>query len=219
MYPWWYYTMAKLVLVRHGESQWNAIGRWTGWTDIPLTREGMMEAERAGLALKGINFAVAFTSKLIRARQTLDFILKELKHSGKLPIYEDAALNERNYGDYTGKNKWEIKKTVGDAAFQALRRGWDNPIKNGETLKDVYGRVIPYYQNNILPYIVKRENVLVVAHGNSLRALVKYLENIPDAQAAAIELNTGEIVEYEISPDGKIDNKKIITVRTDTHPQ
>lgn len=200
--------MAYLILVRHGESEWNAKGVWTGLTDIPLSEKGREEARLAGKALKNSKIDLAYTSPLVRARQTLDEIKSVLGFSN-LPTIESKALNERDYGDLTGKNKWEIEKKVGEDKFQMIRRGWNTPIQNGETLKDVYDRVVPYYQKEILPKLKEEKNVLIVAHGNSLRALVKYLENISDKDVENLEIATGEIYIYEINQGGKIVSKEI----------
>src|SRR6185437_14622566 len=133
------------------------------------------EARRTGETLKDIHFDYAYTSALTRAQQTLEEILKVINQQP--PITQNQALNERNYGNYTGKNKWEVQKELGDEEFQKLRRSWDYPPPNGESLKMVYERVLPYYQTEIEPKLKEGKNVLVAAHGNSLRALVKYLEN------------------------------------------
>lgn len=199
--------MSYLVLVRHGESLWNAKGLWTGWTDIGLSEKGREEAREAGKAIKDINFQVAFISPLKRARETLEEIEKVL--GLKLPRIQSAAITERDYGDYTGKNKWEVKKEIGDEAFLNLRRSWDYPVPNGESLKDVYDRVVPYYNETILPELINNKNVLVSAHGNSLRALVKFLDNLSDEDVAKLEIPTGQVLVYEISPDGKISSKEI----------
>lgn len=199
--------MAKLILVRHGESLWNAKGVWTGLTDISLSNKGIEEAKLSGNALKNSKIDLAYSSPLIRAKQSLDEIKSALGLS-KLPTIENKALNERDYGDLTGKNKWEIEKEVGRDKFQSIRRGWNMPIKNGETLKDVYNRVVPYYQSEILPKLKEGKNVLIVAHGNSLRALVKYLESISDEGVEKLEIATGEIYIYKVGNDGKIIEKK-----------
>lgn len=198
--------MAYLVLVRHGESKWNKQGLWTGWTDIELDEKGKEVGRKDGELLKNINFNMSFTSKLKRAQQTLEEIKKVI---GDIPTEENFALNERNYGIFTGKNKWEIEKEVGEEEFLKIRRGWDVPIKDGETLKDVYERVVPYYEQDILPKIKKGENVLISAHGNSLRALVKFLENISDEQISSIELEVGEVYIYQMDENGKIISKEI----------
>lgn len=201
--------MANLILIRHGESEWNAKGVWTGLTDISLSKKGREEARLAGESLKNIKIDIAFTSALKRAKETLDEI-KKVSNLGSLPTLENKALNERDYGEFTGKNKWEIEKKVGKDKFQKIRRGWNVPIKNGETLKDVYNRVVPYYQKEILPKLIMGKNILISAHGNSLRALVKYLENISDKGVENLEIATGEIYIYNIDNKGNIISKPTI---------
>ncbi len=199
--------MAYLVLVRHGKSEWNEKGLWTGWRDIPLAPKGFEEAKSTGEQLKDIHFDYAYTSALIRAKQTLDEILKVIGQNP--PIVADQALNERDYGDYTEKNKWDIQKEVGEEEFQKIRRSWDYPPPNGESLKMVYARAVPYFESEIEPKLKEGKNVLISAHGNSLRALVKYLENIPDDQIATLEIGTGEAYVYQIDANGKVESKEI----------
>ncbi len=199
--------MTNLILVRHGESEWNAKGIWTGLIDIPLSEKGREEARLVASALKGIKIDIAYTSPLIRAKQTLDVIRNVLDYPN-LMTFEDKALNERDYGELTGKNKWEIKKRYGEEKFLQIRRDWDVPIPDGETLKDVYNRVVPYYQKEILPKLIDGKNVLIVAHGNSLRALVKYLENISDKGVEKLEIATGEIYVYNIDKGVNITSKE-----------
>lgn len=200
--------MAKLFLIRHGESEWNAKGLWTGWTDIGLSEKGREQARVAGEKLKGFQIDFAFTSTLIRAKQTLDEIKGVLGND--FPTVANKALNERNYGILTGKNKWEIKKEIGEEQFQSIRRGWNTPIQNGESLKDVYDRTIPYYQTEILPKLKEGKNVPVAAHGNSLRALTKYLENISDENISKLEIEVSEVDMFEIDSNGKVISKKIL---------
>lgn len=200
--------MAYLVLVRHGLSEYNKLGIWAGWDNPPLAPEGFEEAMRTGEDLKDIPVDVAYVSALLRAQQTLDIILKQLNIT-TIPVYKDQALNERDYGDYTAKNKWEVKKQLGDTEFQKLRRGWDYPIPNGESLKQVYERVIPYYKQEIEPKLKEGKNVLVSSSGNALRALVKYLEDVPDDKIASLEIGTGEAYIYEIDSQGKVINREI----------
>ena len=200
--------MAYLILVRRGESEWNEKGLWTGLADIGLTEKGKEEARLAGEKLKVLPVDFAFTSQLIRAKQTLDEVKNVLGID--VPTFEDKALNERDYGIYTGKNKWEIQKEVGEEQFQKIRRGWDVPIQNGESLKDVYNRVIPYYQSEILPKLKDGKNILIVAHGNSLRALTKYLENISDKNISKLEIEIGEVNVFEIDNNENIITKKIL---------
>lgn len=199
--------MAYLVLVRHGESKWNALGLWTGWKDIPLSQKGHAQAKNAAQVIKDINLDIAYTSVLKRSQQTLDDILREL-NSTNIKIIKQQALNERDYGDLTGKNKWKIKEEYGEEQFLKWRRSWDYPPPNGESLKDVYNRVVPYYKNEILPKLNEGKNVIIVAHGNSLRALVKYLENISDEDIANLEIGFGEVYVYTIN-NGKITSKEI----------
>lgn len=200
--------MAYLVLVRHGKSQWNKDGLWTGWRDIPLAPEGHAEAKRTGKELKNIHFNYAYTSDLIRAQETLDDILQEINQT-TLSVTKASEIKERNYGDFTEKNKWDIKNTIGEEEFQKIRRSWNFAPPNGESLQNVYDRVIPYYTTEILPKLLEGDNVLVAAHGNSLRALVKHLENIDEADIAKLEFGLGEAYVYQIDKDGKIVSKEI----------
>ena len=200
--------MAYFVLVRHGESEWNVKGVWTGWTDVDLSPKGREEAKAAGEALTDIQFDLAYTSTLKRAKNTF---LEIQKTTGQLaiPTTESAALNERNYGDLTGKNKWEVKEQVGEEEFQKIRRSWDYPPPNGESLKMVYERVVPYYETEILPKLKDGKNIIIAAHGNSLRALIKHLDNVSDEDIPNLELATGGIYIYQISPEGGITSKEI----------
>lgn len=194
---------ATLVLIRHGESEWNARNVWTGLTDIGLSDKGRKEASASALQLRDIPFSVAFTSGLKRAAETLSIILTSLGKS-ETPVTHATPLNERDYGIYTGKNKLEIKEQMGEVEFLKLRRGWDYPIPEGESLKKVYERVVPYFETHIKPLLEKGISVLVVAHGNSLRALMKYIEHISDEHISDVELATGEIVMYRIDASGAL---------------
>jgi 2,3-bisphosphoglycerate-dependent phosphoglycerate mutase len=200
--------MAYLILVRHGQSEWNVTGQWTGLTDVNLTEEGVKEAQKAAEALKGMQIHKAHTSKLKRAHQTLDEIKKALDLSD-IEVNQHEALNERNYGNYTGKNKWEVKEQLGEEAFLKLRRSWDHPVPGGESLKDVYTRVAPHFDTVILEDLKAGKNVIVAAHGNSLRALVKHLEDISEDDIPGVEIGTGEVYVYEINEDGKVLSKEI----------
>lgn len=200
--------MAYLVLVRHGESEWNSLGKWTGWTDVDLTEKGIEDAKKAGEALKDIHFDKGYVATLKRAKKTLDEMLKVLGQE-ELEVIEDKAVNERDYGDYTGKNKWEVQKEIGEEEFKKLRRGWDYPIPNGESLKMVYDRVVPFYEKNMLPELKSGKNVILSSSGNSLRALIKYLENLTEEEIASLEFGIGEVYVYEIDSDGKVANKEI----------
>jgi 2,3-bisphosphoglycerate-dependent phosphoglycerate mutase len=207
--------MSYLVLVRHGKSEWNKLGKWTGWTDVSLAEEGIQEAKNAGEQLKDIKFDLGFTSELKRAKETLNEI-KNATGQSDLQTIENTALNERDYGDYTGKNKWEVKDTVGEEEFQKIRRSWDFQLPNGESLKNVYERVVPYYTAEILPSLKDDKNIIIAAHGNSLRALVKYLEKIDDADISSLEIGTGEVYVYKIDPEGKVLSKEIRSANPNT---
>lgn len=200
--------MAKLALVRHGQSEWNVKNWWTGLTDVGLTEIGIKEAQSAGEQLKDIPFDIAFTSVLTRAKDTWKYISYQLAKK-EIETIENEALNERDYGDLTGKDKWEMKEKYGEEQFLKWRRGWDTPPPNGESLKDVYMRLIPYFESTILPKLKENKNVIIVAHGNSLRALVKYLENISEDVIPALEISTGEIYLYNLDNNGKIISKEI----------
>jgi 2,3-bisphosphoglycerate-dependent phosphoglycerate mutase len=199
--------MAYLVLVRHGKSEWNELGLWTGWHDVVLSPKGIEEAKQTGKALKDIHFDYAYTSALMRAQQTLSEILKVIDQNP--PIIKSQDLNERDYGDYTGKNKWDIQKEIGEEEFQKIRRSWDYLPPNGESLEMVYKRVFPYFQTEILPKLKDGKNVIIAAHGNSLRALVKYLENISNSDIATLEIGTGEAYVYQIDQQGVVTSKEI----------
>ena len=199
--------MAYLILVRHGTSVWNALGLWQGWTDIPLAQKGKEDALRAAESLRGIRIDRAYTSVLKRAKETWEIMKDALGIAP--PTVEHQALNERHYGIYQGKNKWQVKEDVGEEEFQRIRRSWDHPIPEGETLEDVYKRIVPYYQEHILPDLVAGKNVVLTAHGNSLRALVKYLEDLSIAEVLKLEFGIGEAYVYEVDEKGKVAGKEI----------
>ena len=200
--------MAYLALIRHGQSEWNALGLWTGLTNISLNDIGREEARHSADAIAGIPFHVAFTSELQRAHETLDEIL-QVSHQEGLSIIRNEALNERDYGELTGKNKWAIRDEYGEEQFLKWRRSWDDALPGGETLKDVYARVVPYYESQILPRLTQGQNVLVVAHGNSLRALVKHLEALSEQEVIGLEIGTAEVYLYQADTAGKILSKEI----------
>jgi 2,3-bisphosphoglycerate-dependent phosphoglycerate mutase len=195
--------MPQLVLIRHGESQWNLENRFTGWVDIPLTPKGEEEARAAGQKLKTFQFDCAFTSVLIRAQNTLRIVLEEIGQTG-IPIKEDKALNERMYGELQGLNKAETAKKFGDEQVKIWRRSFDVPPPGGESLKDTAARVLPYYESQILPELLANKKVLVVAHGNSLRSLVMRLEDL--SREAVLELNipTGAPLFYDMDDNGAV---------------
>ncbi len=201
--------MAKLFLVRHGQSEWNKLGLWTGWTDVSLDSDGIEEAKKAGEALKGEKIDTVYVSELKRTHQTFEKIKETCGQLG-LTCVIDKALNERNYGIHTGKNKWQVKEEIGEEAFQNIRRGWDVHITDGETLKDVYTRVVPYYEENIKKDLKEGKNVLVVAHGNTLRALIKHLEDLDENQVCDVEVGTGAVHCYSVDDAGKITSKEVL---------
>lgn len=200
--------MSYLVLVRHGQSEWNLLNQFTGHTDVGLTKKGEEEARAAAKLLQNISLHRAHTSDLKRAQQTLDLILEETNQKD-IPIKKHSAIKERDYGDLTGKNKDEAKAHFGDELFLKYRRSWDVAPPNGESLKDTSLRTIPYFETEIMRDLQEGHNVIVAAHGNSLRAMVKYLENIPDEEIPKLEIGTGEIYIYELDDDGTVINKEI----------
>lgn len=191
--------MAYLALARHGESEWNAKNLWTGWEDKVLTRKGFLEARKATNKLKNIKWNIVFESDLQRVKETAEVFIKTLKL--KLPVVETAALRERNYGIYTERNKDEVRKELGNKEFEKLHRGWNYPIKNGESLKQVYERVVPYYEKEIEPRLKEGQNVVVFASGNSLRALYKYLKNLSNEEIEHFEIPTGDCILLSFPPD------------------
>lgn len=199
--------MAYLVLVRHGESEYNAKSLWTGWANPSLTEKGKEQARHAGELLKDIHFDFVYTSVLKRAIETWEEINTILKTS--LTPIANQALNERDYGDMTGKNKWEVKETVGEEEFQRIRRSWDYPPPHGESLKMVYERVLPYYEKEILPKLREGKNIIIASSGNSLRALVKHLENVSDHDIPTLEFTTGGVYVYTLDNEGKVTNKDV----------
>ena len=191
-----------LVLVRHGQSEWNEKNLFTGWKNPPLTEKGITEAIAAARKISklAIAFDVHFTSKLLRAQQTGKIILDELDQNHILTI-QNLALNERNYGDLAGLNKDESRERWGEEQIRIWRRSFDTPPPGGESLKDTAERVIPYFQNQILPYLSTNKNVLICAHGNSLRALIMHLEGISPSEIVKLEIGTGEPLVYSGSKE------------------
>jgi len=191
-----------LVLVRHGESEWNKKNLFTGWRDIDLTENGIAEARAAGRRLKaqGIRFDVAFTSALKRAQRSLDFILEEMGQTS-IPVIRDQALNERDYGDLAGLNKDDARTRWGADQVHLWRRSYDVAPPGGESLKDTAARVLPYYVQEILPRVIRGENVLVSAHGNSLRALLMVLDRLSGEEIVKRELATGVPLVYRLNAD------------------
>ena len=198
-----------LVLVRHGESEWNKLNLFTGWRDVDLTETGVAEARQAGLLLKaeGLHFDVAFTSALKRAQRTLDIILGELGQTG-LETIKDQALNERDYGDLAGLNKDDARIKWGEEQVHIWRRSFDIPPPGGESLKDTAERVLPYYQARIWPEVKAGKTVIVAAHGNSLRALVMQLDGLSREEVLALNLGTGVPLVYRLNADGSTAGKR-----------
>jgi len=197
-----------LVLVRHGESEWNLRNLFTGWKDIDLTDKGVAEAQAAGRRLKalGLSFDVAFTSDLIRAQRSLDLILDEMGQT-QIPVSRDKALNERDYGDLSGLNKDDARAKWGAEQVHIWRRSYDVAPPGGESLKDTAARVLPYYIQEILPAVLQGKRVLIAAHGNSLRALVMVLERLSTDDILKREIGTGDPLIYRLNADSTVAEK------------
>ncbi len=200
-----------LVLVRHGQSEWNEKNLFTGWADVDLTERGIEEAHKAAQALKerGIRFDEAFTSDLVRAQHTLDIILEDLGQTD-IPVTKDKALNERDYGNLVGMNKDEARQRWGEEQVHIWRRSYDVRPPGGESLKDTAERAVPYFEKHILPRVQAGENVLVSAHGNSLRAIIMWLEKLTPEQVLKLELATGVPILYELNEKGEIVHKEVL---------
>ncbi len=195
--------MAQLVIIRHGQSQWNLENRFTGWVDVELSTKGIEEAKQAGEILKGYKFDEAFTSSLQRAQKTLDAIL-EISGQTDIPVTKNEALNERMYGDLQGLDKAETALKYGDEQVHIWRRSFDVPPPNGESLKDTAERVLPYYKENIEPLLKQGKNIIISAHGNSLRALIMYLENLTPDEILKKELGTARPIVYQLDENAKV---------------
>src|SRR5215475_2519613 len=201
-------TDRLLVLVRHGESEWNLKNLFTGWRDIDLTENGIKEARAAGRKLKaqGIRFAVGYTSALKRAQRSLDLILEEMGQKS-IPVVKNLALNERDYGDLSGLNKDDARKKWGEEQVHIWRRSYDVAPPGGESLKDTLARTLPYYITEILPRVIRGEHVLVSAHGNSLRALVMVLDKHTPESITQLNLETGVPMIYRLNADSTVASK------------
>ncbi|MCX7878332.1 MAG: 2,3-diphosphoglycerate-dependent phosphoglycerate mutase [Ignavibacteria bacterium] len=199
--------MPQLVLVRHGQSEWNKENRFTGWIDIPLSEQGEEEARNVGRKLRGFKFDKAFSSVLQRATKTYEIAAYEAGFMDLL-LEKDEALNERMYGDLQGLNKDECRKKFGDEQVHIWRRSYDVAPPRGESLKNTAERVLPYYKNKIEPLLKKGKNILIVAHGNSLRALVMHLEKLTGEQIVKVEIPTGVPIVYELDDNLNIVSKK-----------
>ena len=200
--------MAKLAIVRLGQSIWNLEDRFTGWVDVPLTEKGRAEARRAGERLRGIKFDVAYTSVLTRAQETLAIILDVLGQ--RPPVIRDQALNERHYGDLQGLNKKKTAEKYGADQVKLWRRSYDVPPPNGEALKNTAERTLPFFERSILGDLTIGKSVLVVAHGNSNRSIVMKLDGLSKEEVLALELGTGVPLVYEIAASGEVVSKEIL---------
>jgi 2,3-bisphosphoglycerate-dependent phosphoglycerate mutase len=198
----------NLILVRHGQSEWNAKNLFTGWKDPALTNQGVAEANNAGKLIlqKNIQFDLMYTSMLSRAQKTGDIILKVLNHK-EIPIIKNEALNERNYGSLAGLNKDDARKKWGEEQVHIWRRSFDIPPPDGESLKDTADRVLPYFEAEIMPKVISGSIILIAAHGNSLRALIMKLDSISSEDIVKLEIPTGAPIQYEFTADGIVDNK------------
>ena len=198
-----------LVLVRHGQSEWNLKNLFTGWRDIDLSEQGVAEARAAGRKLKaqGFQFDIAFTSALIRAQRTLDIMLDELGQRD-IPVFKDQALNERDYGDLVGLNKDDARKRWGEEQVHVWRRSYDVAPPGGESLRDTAARVLPYYIQEMLPRVLQGNRVLVSAHGNSLRALVMVLDRHTPESITKLNLDTGVPMIYRLNADSTVAEKR-----------
>jgi 2,3-bisphosphoglycerate-dependent phosphoglycerate mutase len=198
-----------LVLVRHGQSEWNLKNLFTGWRDVDLTEKGIEEARAAGRRLKaqGLRFDVAFTSVLVRAQRSLDLMLEEMGQKN-IAVLKDQALNERDYGDLSGLNKDDARAKWGEEQVRVWRRSYDVAPPGGESLRDTAARVLPNYIQEVLPRVLRGDNLIVVAHGNSLRALVMVLEHLSPAEIVVREIATGVPLIYRLNPDSTVAEKR-----------
>ena len=194
--------MKHVVLIRHGESQWNLENRFTGWVDVPLSPKGEQEAREAGEKVRAFRFDHAFTSVLTRAIRTLEIVLDVIGQPG-LPVEQDQALNERMYGELQGLNKTETVEKYGEAQVKVWRRSYDVRPPGGESLQDTAERVLPYYRERVWPRLAKGETLLVVAHGNSLRALVMHLDGLSREEVLELNIPTGAPLLYELNDQGQ----------------
>ena len=207
-----------LVLVRHGQSEWNLKNLFTGWRDVDLTETGHAEAKAAGqkLAAKGLKFDVAFTSVLMRAQKTCQHILDAVGQP-QLETIRDQALNERDYGDLSGLNKDDARAKWGEEQVHIWRRSYDIPPPGGESLRDTGARVWPYYMTEILPRVLRGENVLVAAHGNSLRSLLMVLDRLDREQILSVNLATGVPMVYKLKADSTVISKEVLGDMSGAH--
>lgn len=201
--------MATLVIVRHGQSEWNLKNRFTGWVDVDLSPKGIAEAREAGKKLSNFRFDAAFSSVLQRANKTLDAILEQNGQSN-LHVERNEALNERMYGDLQGMNKDEARKEFGEEQVHQWRRSYDIAPPGGESLKTTGDRTLPYFDSQIAPLLKAGKSIIIAAHGNSLRALVKHLEKLTPEEILAVEIPTGTPIVYELNEDLSVRKKTIL---------
>lgn len=200
---------STLVIVRHGQSAWNLENRFTGWVDVDITSKGEEEAKNAGEKLKNYKFDLAYTSNLKRAQRTLNIILETIGQSN-IPITKNEALNERHYGDLQGANKVETAAKYGEEQVHIWRRSFDIAPPKGESLKDTLARVLPYFENEIIPKLKAGKNIIIAAHGNSLRALIMYLEKLKPEEILQVEIPTGQPKEYQLDENLKVLSSKFL---------
>ena len=203
-------NLSYLVLIRHGQSEWNEKNLFTGWKNPPLTEKGIEEAELAGIRIKNLNidFSHYFTSALIRAQETGEIILNQFEKE-KITKTRSQNLNERDYGDLSGLNKDEAKKEWGEDQVHIWRRSFDIPPPGGESLKDTADRVLPYFEEEIKPLVEQGNNILICAHGNSLRSLIMSLEEISPSEIVKVELGTGEPILFSYSTESRFKRKDL----------
>lgn len=211
-------TDRLLVLVRHGQSDWNLKNLFTGWKDPDLTEKGVAEAKEAGRKLKaqGLTFDVAFTSELTRAQHTLRLALEEMGQTS-IPVTKNLALNERDYGDLSGLNKDDAREKWGEEQVHIWRRSYDVPPPGGESLRDTGARVWPYYLTDILPRVLRGQNVLVAAHGNSLRSVVMVLDRLSREEILNLNLATGVPMVYKLKADSTVASKDVLGDMSGAH--
>lgn len=200
--------MGKFIVTRHHESDWNHKGLWTGMRDRHLTDYGFKKSEEMGILIKEFVIDQAYASMQVRSIETLSSMLEAMGQY-HVPTEHSLALNERDYGDYTAKNKWEVEKILGVDGWNSIRREWNCPVPNGETLKMVYERTVPFFLNTILPKLRSGKNVLMVSHGNAIRAMMKYIENVSDDDVKHIEMLFGQVVIYDLDNEGHVISKNI----------
>ena len=201
--------MSLLVIVRHGQSAWNLENRFTGWVDVDITAKGEEEAKNAGEKLKDYKFDLGYTSNLKRAQRTLQIILETTKQTN-LEVIKNEALNERHYGDLQGANKAETAEKYGDEQVHIWRRSFDIAPPNGESLKDTLARVLPYFEKEIVPKLKAGKNIIIAAHGNSLRALIMFLEKLNPEEILEVEIPTGQTKEYQLDENLKVLSSKFL---------